>query len=59
MGIGGGTVAALLRKAGLPAAVWMTAPDSAHQPNEYCLIGDIVKDAKVLSCLFLDAYETT
>ena len=58
MGIGGGTVAALLRKAGLPAAVWMTAPDSAHQPNEHCLIGDILKDAKILSCLFLDAYET-
>jgi succinyl-diaminopimelate desuccinylase len=54
MGIGGGTVAAFFRKAGLPAAVWMTANDSAHQPNEYCLIKDITEDAKVLASVFLD-----
>ena len=35
MGIGGGTVAAFFRKAGLQAAVWSTVSDSAHQPNEY------------------------
>ncbi len=57
MGIGGGTVAAFLRKANLPAAVWMTSTDSAHQPNEYCMIGDIVKDAKVFACLFMNEYE--
>ncbi|MFH1488443.1 MAG: M20 family metallo-hydrolase, partial [Pseudomonadota bacterium] len=39
MGIGGGTVAAFFRQAGLPAAVWLSMPDSAHQPNEYCPIG--------------------
>jgi succinyl-diaminopimelate desuccinylase len=55
MGIGGGTVAAFFRKAGLPAAVWMTMPDSAHQPNEYCLISNIMNDAKVFACLFLSA----
>ncbi len=55
MGIGGGTVAAFFRKAGLPAAVWMTMPDSAHQPNEYCLISNIMSDAKVLACLYLNA----
>jgi len=48
MGIGGGTVAAFFRKEGLPAAVWSTCPDSAHQPNEYCLIPDIITDAKIL-----------
>lgn len=56
-GIGGGTVAALFRKAGLPAAVWMSAPDTAHQPNEYCLISDIIKDAKIFACLYLDEYQ--
>ena len=57
MGIGGGTVAAFFRQAGLPAAVWMTMPDTAHQPNEYCLIKDIISDAKVFACLYLDKYE--
>jgi succinyl-diaminopimelate desuccinylase len=49
MGIGGGTVAAFFRRAGLPAAVWETAPDTAHQPNEWCLISDLISDAKVLA----------
>lgn len=53
MGIGGGTVAAFFRRAGLPAAVWSTGFDSAHQPNEYCLISNIITDAKVFACLFL------
>jgi succinyl-diaminopimelate desuccinylase len=57
MGIGGGTVAALFRKAGLPAAVWSTVSDTAHQPNESCSIKDIITDAKVLSCIYLDEYE--
>ncbi len=35
-GIGGGTVAAFFRQAGLPAAVWLTSSDTAHQPNEFC-----------------------
>lgn len=55
MGIGGGTVAALFRKAGLPAVVWMTAQDTAHQADEYCLIPDILQDAKVFACLYLEA----
>jgi succinyl-diaminopimelate desuccinylase len=52
MGIGGGTVAAFFRRAGLPAAVWSTVSDTAHQPNEFCLISNIMIDAKVLSCVF-------
>ncbi len=56
MGIGGGTVAAFFRKAGLPAAVWMTMPNTPHQPNEYCLIKNILSDAKVFACLYLDQY---
>ncbi len=57
MGIGGGTVAAFFRKAGLPAAVWMTMPNTPHQPNEYCLIKNIISDTKVFACLYLDKYE--
>jgi len=53
MGIGGGTVAAFFRRAGLPAAVWSTVSDTAHQPNEYCSIANIVSDAKVFACLYL------
>jgi len=56
MGIGGGTVAALFRREGLPAAVWMTTSDTAHQPNEYCLISNIITDAKVFSSIFMDEF---
>jgi len=54
MGIGGGTVAAFFRRAGLPAAVWSTEPDTAHQPDEYCLISNILADAKVFASIFLE-----
>jgi len=57
MGIGGGTVAAFFREAGLPAAVWSTISPTAHQPNEYCLITDIITDAKIMATVFyLDSY---
>ncbi|MDI6854933.1 MAG: M20 family metallo-hydrolase [Deltaproteobacteria bacterium] len=54
-GIGGGTVAAFFRRAGLPAAVWMTVSHTAHQPNEYCSLSNLVGDAKVLAHVFLHA----
>ena len=46
-GIGGGTVAAILRRKGLPVAVWSTMDEVGHQPDEYCIIENMVKDAKV------------
>ncbi len=49
MGIGGGTVAAIFRRAGFDAAVWATLDDLAHQPNEYCIIDNMVNDAKVFA----------
>lgn len=52
-GIGGGTVAAIFRRAGLPAAVWSTIDDVCHQPNEYCVINHMVNDAKVFAHLCL------
>ncbi len=52
MGIGGGTVAAFLRGAGLAAAVWSRIDETAHQPNEYSLLSNTLGDAKVLLRLF-------
>jgi succinyl-diaminopimelate desuccinylase len=48
-GIGGGTVAAIFRRAGYPAAVWAKIFEVAHQPNEYALISNILGDAKVFA----------
>jgi succinyl-diaminopimelate desuccinylase len=53
MGIGGGTVAAFFRQAGLPAAVWMTSQDNAHQPNENCLIDNIITDTKIFATVYM------
>lgn len=53
MGIGGGTLAAFFREAGLPAAVWSRIDDLAHQPDEYCVIANMVGDAKVMAHIFL------
>jgi len=58
MGIGGGTVAAFFREAGLPAAVWSTCPDTAHQPNEYCLISQVITDAKVFASIYQEDEST-
>jgi succinyl-diaminopimelate desuccinylase len=53
MGIGGGTVAALFRRAGFEAACWSRIDETAHQPNEYCIIDNMVGDAKVFAHIFL------
>ncbi len=53
MGIGGGTVAAFLRRAGIPAAVWSRMDETMHGPNEYCLLSNLVGDAKVFAHLML------
>jgi succinyl-diaminopimelate desuccinylase len=52
MGIGGSTVAAFFRKAGLPAAVWCASSESAHQPNEFCRLSHLIKDAQVFAHIF-------
>ena len=54
MGIGGGTVAAFFRRAGLHAAVWSTVSPTAHQPNEYCSLKNIMTDAKIMATVFLN-----
>lgn len=52
-GIGGGTVAALFRRANFDAACWSKVDDTAHQPNEYCIIENMMGDAKVFAHIFL------
>ncbi|ACX51365.1 acetylornithine deacetylase or succinyl-diaminopimelate desuccinylase [Ammonifex degensii KC4] len=54
-GIGGGTFAAYFRRLGIPAAVWGTFDELAHQPNEYARIDNLVEDAKVMAYLGLSA----
>jgi succinyl-diaminopimelate desuccinylase len=54
VGIGGGTVGAYLRNEGIDAAVWCRIDDTAHQPNEYALIENILGDAKVMALLMLE-----
>lgn len=51
-GIGGGTVAALFRRAGYDAVVWGKFDSSAHQPNEYSIIDNMVNDAKIYAHIF-------
>ncbi len=50
-GIGGGTCAAYFRKAGIPAVVWSTSDEMAHQPNEYARINNLVNDSIVFTLL--------
>jgi succinyl-diaminopimelate desuccinylase len=53
MGIGGGTVAAIFRRAGVPAACWSKLDETLHGPNEYCIIDNLVGDAKVFAHVML------
>jgi succinyl-diaminopimelate desuccinylase len=53
IGIGGGTIAALFRRRGIPAAVWSTIDNTAHAPNEYCKLENLVEDTKVLAMVLL------
>jgi succinyl-diaminopimelate desuccinylase len=53
VGIGGGTVAAHLRRVGIDCAVWSRLSDCAHQPNEYSLVENMLGDAKVMALLMI------
>lgn len=48
IGVGGGTVAAFLRRKGYQAAVWSTLLGSAHQPNEKSSLTNTLNDARVM-----------
>jgi len=53
IGIGGGTVAAFLRNAGIDCAVWCRIDNTAHQPNEYALLDNILGDAKIMALMMI------
>lgn len=57
-GIGGGTVAAHLRKAGYPAVVWSRMDETGHQPNEYAWIPNMVGDSKVFAFLMIEGLKS-
>jgi len=50
-GIGGGTCAAFFRKINIPAVVWSTVDETAHQPNEYAKTENMINDAKIFAYL--------
>ena len=52
-GIGGGTCAAILRRAGYPAAVWSKMEDSAHMPDEVALLSNYIGNTKVFAKVFM------
>ncbi|MDR0526949.1 MAG: M20 family metallo-hydrolase [Spirochaetaceae bacterium] len=51
VGIGGGTVASFLRNMGIDAVVWSKLDDTAHNPNEYAIVDNILDGAKVMALL--------
>jgi len=53
MGIGGGTVAAHIRRKGFAAAVWARMDETMHGPNEYAIVDNLIGDAKVFAHLLL------
>jgi succinyl-diaminopimelate desuccinylase len=53
IGIGGGTLAGPLRWSKFDAACWSKTEETAHQPNEYCVIDNMIGDAKVFAHIFL------
>jgi succinyl-diaminopimelate desuccinylase len=51
VGIGGGTVGAFLRNADIDSVAWSPIDDTAHQPNEYVLLKNILNGAKVMAAM--------
>ena len=52
IGISGGTVAGHLRRNGIDCVVWSTLDSMAHNPNEYCIIKNMIKDSITLAMIF-------
>jgi len=52
-GIGVRTVASFLRRAGFQVACWSKIEETAHQPDEYCVIDNMLGDTKVFAHLLL------
>lgn len=56
-GIGGGTVAAALRRLGFHAVVWSRMDETGHRPNEYAWLRNLVDDAKVFAHVMMGGKE--
>jgi succinyl-diaminopimelate desuccinylase len=54
IGIGGGTVCAFLRNIDIDSIVWSRMDDTAHQPNEYTIIDNLLGDAKVMAMFMME-----
>ena len=54
-GVGGGTVAAFLRRAGYPAVVWSTIYENPHVPNERANISFVLRDARIMARTLFEA----
>lgn len=54
VGIGGATVAAMLREKNLPAVVWSCLLNTCHQPNEHSSILATCRDAAVFAELLMN-----
>jgi succinyl-diaminopimelate desuccinylase len=52
-GIGGGTVAAHIRRAGFPVVVWSRMDETMHGPDENVRLPNLLGDAKVFAHLAL------
>ena len=50
-GIGWVTPAALIRRAGVPAIVYSKIEETAHLPDEYCVLENLLGDAKVFATI--------
>jgi len=53
IGIGGGTVANILRRENIATAIYSKIDETAHNSNEYTNIDNIINDAKVMAYCFL------
>ncbi len=55
VGVGGGTVAAFFRRLGYHAAAFSKIDRTAHQPNEYCRIENMLTDCRLFAHCFLQS----
>ena len=56
IGIGGSTVACMLRHMGLCACAWSTILNTCHEPNEHSSISATLRDAAVFARILLGAH---
>lgn len=51
VGVGGGTVAAVFRRSGIPAVAWSTVDAVEGQPEEYCRVSNLMRDADTIAAV--------